>query len=228
VRAPRPRDASASQRRGARSACVRLPHAPKPATRALIALLPLALGATPQGTQLEPVRAELAKRCRNDNGSGGYGRLFQPRQHGAFEPHSLWSGARPTVPSLRQRPTKMTVEQVSELIAMHEQGAPIDELADTFGIHRTTVMMSSVTSRKPAVCRSRVRHSPAWLRTTTSTLRPPAEHSRTRGFLYVLVVAGTTNTSTQPWRRLPRDPEPAFWGTQRAWSWDARSGDALG
>lgn len=35
----------------------------------------------------------------------------------------------------------MTVEQVSELIAMHEQGAPIDELAETLGIHRTTVMM---------------------------------------------------------------------------------------
>jgi uncharacterized protein (DUF433 family) len=50
---------------------------------------------------------------------------------------------RPIDPShrARQNQTKLAVEQVSELIAMHEQGAPIDELAVTFGIHRTTVMM---------------------------------------------------------------------------------------
>jgi transposase len=34
----------------------------------------------------------------------------------------------------------LTEERVSELIAMHEQGAPIDELAAVFGIHRATVM----------------------------------------------------------------------------------------
>ncbi len=33
------------------------------------------------------------ERRRNDNGSGGDGTLFQPRQRGASEPHSLWSGA---------------------------------------------------------------------------------------------------------------------------------------
>ena len=30
---------------------------------------------------------DLAKRCRNDNASGGYGTVFQPRQRGASEPH---------------------------------------------------------------------------------------------------------------------------------------------
>jgi DNA invertase Pin-like site-specific DNA recombinase len=48
--------------------------------------------------------------------------------------------SRRPVPSLRQKQTRLAEEQVSELIAMHEQGAPIDELAATFGIHRTTVM----------------------------------------------------------------------------------------
>jgi hypothetical protein len=34
----------------------------------------------------------------------------------------------------------LTEEQVNELIARHERGALIDELAATFDIHRTTVM----------------------------------------------------------------------------------------
>jgi len=44
------------------------------------------------------------------------------------------------VPSLRQRQTRLTAQQVSELIARHERGARIDELAATFDVHRTTVM----------------------------------------------------------------------------------------
>jgi hypothetical protein len=44
------------------------------------------------------------------------------------------------VPSLPQKQTRLTQEQVSELIAMHERGVPIDELASVFDIHRTTVM----------------------------------------------------------------------------------------
>jgi hypothetical protein len=44
------------------------------------------------------------------------------------------------VPSLHQKQVKLTEEQVSELIAMHERGAPIDGLAESFRIHRTTVM----------------------------------------------------------------------------------------
>jgi DNA invertase Pin-like site-specific DNA recombinase len=44
------------------------------------------------------------------------------------------------VPSLRQKQTRLTTEQVSELISRHERGEPIDELAVGFGIHRTTVM----------------------------------------------------------------------------------------
>src|SRR5262249_43349358 len=44
------------------------------------------------------------------------------------------------VPSLPQKQTRLTQEQVSELITMHEHGVPIDELASVFGVHRTTVM----------------------------------------------------------------------------------------
>jgi DNA invertase Pin-like site-specific DNA recombinase len=48
--------------------------------------------------------------------------------------------SRRPVPSLRQKHTKLTEEQVSELVAMHARGTPIDELAAGFDIHRTTVM----------------------------------------------------------------------------------------
>jgi DNA-directed RNA polymerase specialized sigma24 family protein len=44
------------------------------------------------------------------------------------------------VPSLRQKQTKLTQEQVSELVTMHERGIPIDDLASVFDVHRTTVM----------------------------------------------------------------------------------------
>jgi DNA invertase Pin-like site-specific DNA recombinase len=44
------------------------------------------------------------------------------------------------VPSVTQEQTRLTQEQVSELIAMRERGVPIDELASVFDIHRTTVM----------------------------------------------------------------------------------------
>jgi transposase-like protein len=40
----------------------------------------------------------------------------------------------------RQKQTRLTREQVSELIAMHHDGMPIDEIAATFRVHRTTVM----------------------------------------------------------------------------------------
>ena len=48
--------------------------------------------------------------------------------------------SRRPVPSLRQKQTRLTEQQVFELIAMHERGTSIDELAAGFDIHRTTVM----------------------------------------------------------------------------------------
>jgi len=45
-----------------------------------------------------------------------------------------------TVPSLPQKQTRLTEERVTELIALHERGAHIDELAANFDIHRTTVI----------------------------------------------------------------------------------------
>jgi AraC-like DNA-binding protein len=44
------------------------------------------------------------------------------------------------VQSLPQKQTRLTEERVSELVAMHERGTPIAELAAVFCIHRTTVM----------------------------------------------------------------------------------------
>jgi transposase-like protein len=44
------------------------------------------------------------------------------------------------VRSLPQKRTRLTQEQVFELVAMHERGVPIDQLASVFGVHRTTVM----------------------------------------------------------------------------------------
>jgi len=44
------------------------------------------------------------------------------------------------VPSLPQKQTRLTREQVSELILLHARGVPIDKLASVFDVHRTTVM----------------------------------------------------------------------------------------
>ncbi len=73
------------------------------------------------------------------------GQLSNPKTPGhsvAAFPDDAESGARTTqgCRTVRQQQTRLTPPQVDELLEQRAAGATIKELAERFGIHRTTVM----------------------------------------------------------------------------------------
>jgi len=84
-----------------------------------------------------------ARRCRNDNGSGGYGTLLRPRQRDASEPHSHWSGRdRPPlrrVPSLRRKQTRLPDSERTEILERYLAGETANALAETHDVNPATL-----------------------------------------------------------------------------------------